>query len=63
MGFLLELFLEAILNEITDLLATVTWDEVVVLLTWLAVLAGWPRDIFSGTQEAETWCPSMQRLC
>lgn len=50
-------------DEITDLLATVTWDEAVLLLTWLAILAGWPGDIFSGTQEAETWCPLGQRLC
>lgn len=50
-------------DEITHPLATVTWDEAVLLLTWLAVLAGRPGDIFSGTQEAETWCPSVQRLC
>lgn len=50
-------------DEITHLLATVTWDEAVLLLTWLAVLAGRPGDIFSGTQEAETWCPLVQRLC
>lgn len=50
-------------DEITDFLATETWGEAVSCSNGWQVLAGWPGDIFLGTQAAEMWCPWVQIFC